>query len=46
MMTPDERDLDQIRYRRMKPQRGGFMYRLWIKVQEAWRLSLDVENAR
>lgn len=39
-LTPDELDREKWRWRRQRPQRGGWDQALWVLVQEAWRLAL------
>ena len=38
--TPGELDRERMRYRSMKPQRGGWRQSLWIVLQEEWRRTL------
>lgn len=39
-MTPDALDRERWRYRRFKPQRGGWNQWLWIALQAEWRKGL------
>lgn len=39
-MTPDALDRERWRYRRFKPQHGGWNQWLWIALQAEWRKGL------
>lgn len=39
-MTPAQVDQERVRWRRWKPQRGGWNQSLWIRVQEQWRMEV------
>lgn len=39
-LTPDELDRERLRWRRWKPQRGGWNQGLWVEVQDEWRRAL------
>lgn len=40
-MTPDALDRERWRWRRWKPQHGGWNQRLWVAVQEQWRMEVS-----
>lgn len=39
-LTPAALDLERMRWRRFKPQHGGWNQHLWIALSDEWRRAL------
>lgn len=39
-LSPEQLDLEKLRWRRQKPQHGGFDTALWVTLQDEWRRAL------